>query len=373
MNLRRLPMLLLLGAASAHAEPAPRVPLVPGLLIVGVIGDQRGDYEGLVKVERIDDRAVRLLISDDLPVAKPCPTCAKFQRLVAHRNVLKEDLDKSHQALIAFRSGADETYPGYTAVQISREMVTELRDKGETAFDKSLVLLGPKVAKVRDDLQTIRQKHFGASPDEKRLRIIDRPALSVLVNGREVALPTLHAGGRFGGFDSEWWFLDDPDNALVLASASNLGAKPNLLGLGGESRTRAVRISFPDAAATAPVAQTLEKEGRAEVDGIFFDFASDVVRAESEPALAEVAAALTKHPGWKITIAGHTDNVGGDAYNLDLSRRRAVAVRAALVARYGIPAERLATEGLGASEPKASNDTPVGRARNRRVELVRAP
>lgn len=87
--------------------------------------------------------------------------------------------------------------------------------------------------------------------------------------------------------------------------------------------------------------------------------------------LREISEALRKHPEWKLTINGHTDNVGGDAFNLDLSKRRSGAVRIALSETYHIDPARLSTAGFGASQPKESNATVEGRAKNRRVELVR--
>jgi outer membrane protein OmpA-like peptidoglycan-associated protein len=80
---------------------------------------------------------------------------------------------------------------------------------------------------------------------------------------------------------------------------------------------------------------------------------------------------LKDNPDWKLTVEGHTDNIGGDPYNLDLSKRRALAVKEALIAQYGIATDRLTNAGFGASRPVESNDTLEGRARNRRVELVR--
>ena len=80
---------------------------------------------------------------------------------------------------------------------------------------------------------------------------------------------------------------------------------------------------------------------------------------------------LGDHPDWKLLVDGHTDAIGGADSNLDLSRRRAAAVKAALVGRYGVAAGRLATDGFGQSRPKADNDTAFGRALNRRVELRR--
>ena len=115
----------------------------------------------------------------------------------------------------------------------------------------------------------------------------------------------------------------------------------------------------------------MKQTGQAEVYGIYFDFASDKIKPESEPVLREIADALNHNPTWKLRVEGHTDNIGGDDYNLDLSQRRAEAVKLALVTRYHIAAERLTPKGFGATRPKEPNDTLAGRARNRRVELVR--
>src|SRR5205807_9596172 len=106
---------------------------------------------------------------------------------------------------------------------------------------------------------------------------------------------------------------------------------------------------------------------------IYFDFNSDEIRDESEPTLHDIGDILRRHPEWKLSIAGHTDSIGGDAPNLDLSKRRAAAVKNALVARFGVNNGRLVTTGYGKSRPVDTNETPEGRARNRRVELVKLP
>jgi outer membrane protein OmpA-like peptidoglycan-associated protein len=82
---------------------------------------------------------------------------------------------------------------------------------------------------------------------------------------------------------------------------------------------------------------------------------------------------LARHPDWKLAINGHTDNIGSDAYNLDLSKRRAQAVKSALERRFSAAPSRLTATGSGKRSPKDTNDTIEGRARNRRVELVRIP
>jgi len=87
--------------------------------------------------------------------------------------------------------------------------------------------------------------------------------------------------------------------------------------------------------------------------------------------LKEIAEMLGRNGDWTLNINGHTDNIGGAAYNVTLSQRRSAAVRKALVERYGIATNRLTTAGHGAAAPKDTNDTPEGRAKNRRVELIR--
>jgi len=104
--------------------------------------------------------------------------------------------------------------------------------------------------------------------------------------------------------------------------------------------------------------------------GINFDVDSDHLRPDAKPALDELLGALKANPVWKISIEGHTDATGNAAHNLDLSQRRAAAVKTALVAA-GIGGDRMTTSGFGQTKPIASNDSAIGRAQNRRVEVVR--
>ena len=127
----------------------------------------------------------------------------------------------------------------------------------------------------------------------------------------------------------------------------------------------------PSSADVRQIEQKLQTEKRIKVYGIYFDFGSDRIKPQSESVLDEIAQVMRDIPIWKLSIEGHTDNVGGDAYNLDLSNRRAAAVKQALVTRYRIDADRLSTAGFSASRPVSSNDTMEGRAVNRRVELIR--
>jgi outer membrane protein OmpA-like peptidoglycan-associated protein len=111
-------------------------------------------------------------------------------------------------------------------------------------------------------------------------------------------------------------------------------------------------------------------EKRARVYGILFDTDSDIIKSESKPVLEEVLSVLKSEPEWKLTIEGHTDSTGLDTHNQTLSQKRAESV-AAYLRSGGIDAGRLKTVGIGESKPVADNDTELGRAQNRRVELVR--
>jgi OmpA-OmpF porin, OOP family len=117
--------------------------------------------------------------------------------------------------------------------------------------------------------------------------------------------------------------------------------------------------------------RTIGETGHIALYGIQFDFDKATVKPESKPTLDEIAKLLKKDATLRIAVVGHTDAQGTAAYNMDLSRRRATAVAAALSSDYGIDAARLNPRGAGATQPLASNDNEDGRAKNRRVELVR--
>ncbi|MCF1713686.1 OmpA family protein [Flavihumibacter sp. RY-1] len=112
-------------------------------------------------------------------------------------------------------------------------------------------------------------------------------------------------------------------------------------------------------------------EGKLVTYGIYFDVNKDVIKPESYGTLKGIADVLAENPDVKIKIIGHTDADGNDANNLDLSIRRAAAVKSELVKTFGIDAARIDSEGKGEIQPVAPNDTPSNKALNRRVEFVK--
>lgn len=115
----------------------------------------------------------------------------------------------------------------------------------------------------------------------------------------------------------------------------------------------------------------LARDGRVATQGILFATNSDRIRPESTPTLNEIGTMLAEHPELRIAIEGHTDSDGEEAYNLDLSQRRAAAVTRFLTETYRIDESRLESAGFGESRPVADNNSPEGKQQNRRVELVR--
>ena len=116
--------------------------------------------------------------------------------------------------------------------------------------------------------------------------------------------------------------------------------------------------------------QALQESGKVALYGVYFETDKDVVKAESQPTLEEIAKLLKNNPSMRLRVVGHTDNQGKAEYNLDLSQRRAAGVLRELTSKYGIAADRLNAFGCGLYAPVASNSSEEGRAKNRRVELV---
>ncbi len=136
---------------------------------------------------------------------------------------------------------------------------------------------------------------------------------------------------------------------------------------GGASMVTNIRIAVgnPD------TRSKLLTEGKLVSYGIYFDVNKDVVKPESYGTLKEIAAVLKDNPGIRIKIVGHTDSDGSDQSNLDLSKRRALAVKNELVNSFGLEGTRIETDGKGEAEPIAPNDTNTHKALNRRVEFIK--
>ena len=147
----------------------------------------------------------------------------------------------------------------------------------------------------------------------------------LIINDERVNVPSIHVrgnmkvlenAGRFGTRDqpADAYILDDPNTPVVLSWMFGKDLKQD-----DAFRVQYIRVRYPSDKPT--IEQQLAKNRKAITWGINFDFNSDVIRPESEPVLKEIAQAMADKPDWRLTIVGHTDNIGGDKYNLALSQR----------------------------------------------------
>lgn len=174
--------------------------------------------------------------------------------------------------------------------------------------------------------------------------------------------------------------MADGDYVKVYMNGTRVANAPNAkLGRGtrihfvasGTKDSPTLMGNFRIAAGGKDLYKALSTTGRVTTEGVLFDTGSDHIRPESAPALKEIGDMLAAHADLKVSIEGHTDNVGNARTNMTLSEKRAAAVKAYLVSTLGVSAARLSSKGYGDTKPVADNATPEGRQKNRRVELVR--
>jgi outer membrane protein OmpA-like peptidoglycan-associated protein len=349
-------------AAPSQPASAPR-PVNQEMVIVDSWRRAPGDVEGISHVTPSPDGGVQTKDSGQ-EFFSDTDTEGRF--VVHTRTLCAVDLADSSVYQTGLGDNWPEIFPGTTQFSLSSATLHLLRTTGEAPLDyMQYDWMSPPGVWVP----------IPYSGTLRRVEPADVP-YPMIVDGQSVTLATLHAKGilEFTGAESlreqiaperikqtaEFYVLDDESKPISLQFK-----------FGPLFQVQVVSIAYPKQAPQNALEHQLLEAKHAVVYGIYFDFNSDHVRAESQPVLKEIADAMTHNPAWKLSIDGHTDNIGGDAKNLDLSRRRSEAVQRALVEQYHLPIGRMTTSGYGASRPVDSNDTLAGRARNRRVELTR--
>jgi outer membrane protein OmpA-like peptidoglycan-associated protein len=334
-----------LGATPGTAA-REHVPFVTGLTVTGVLNTFEGDYEPLLTIDDISTDKYRVTFASEVPNhARSGRRLISVSRTVPMRDHLSARTMRNH-----FFEGDREAFPGTTPF-LSKAVVEDLRrGSAELTVLESESFLGVPIDQ----------------PWRGRLVRVASTTMTVLVNGSPTALPVIHARGDFendgDSRQADVYVLDEPNNPLFLRWVER------------QFTSRIVRIEYPQVqrrAAGSNMEQELQAKRPIAVYGIYFAFGSATIRPQSERTLREIASVMLRHADWKLQLDGYTDSIGNDAANLDLSRRRSAAVKAALTSRHRIPADRLVTGGYGESGAADTNKTPEGRARNRRVVISR--
>lgn len=351
-------------AGFVHASPAD-VPLTPGMTFVIAVSNAassspspaqtgehvaQGDYEMLVTVVAADEKGIGETAFVDGVDEHGTKRQANISRLV-----LAQDLESARLQILGFHTSDPRILNGSTSLGPSRLVTRELAEKGSAAYSFR------NFASRETVTGTLTR---GVPPTV---------AFPVLVNGRRVILNAIRATGQMSVRGAtrpfEHYILDDPRHPISLRIA--YGPRGGGFPVKADFAREIVRIDFPVGQAPS-LDEALAKNCRVEVPGVYFDFDKATLKPQSKQALQDIAAAIRKQPLRGLRIEGHTDNIGGDAYNDDLSARRAAAVKTALELDHGAAVgAHLSTRGFGARRPLETNATLAGRARNRRVELVR--
>ena len=165
-----------------------------------------------------------------------------------------------------------------------------------------------------------------------------------------------------------WTIVHESMGADVAISAHFTGNGRNLWASLHKNDTFDIRVA--DAGAVnKDMSSDLKANCHVAIYGVLFDFNKSTIQPASDPVLQQILDLLKKNLTQKIEVQGHTDNVGGDAYNQTLAEARARAIVAWLT-QHGIAADRLTAKGFGKTRPIADNATDAGRAKNRRVEIA---
>ena len=285
--------------------------------------------------------------SDNALVTKPL-------QLRIRRRVLAVDLTNARLQILGFHTDDPPEIPGATSLGPSLAVMRDLRTTAHATYSVMNFL-----------------KQSTSSGTLTRVGSASVP-FPVMINGHRTTVPAIRVTGllKYGDKVRPWVqdIYDDSKHPLTLRFT--YGAVGDTPAFTPEFTREVVRIDFP-APNDHAIEEALSTVCRVEVPGIYFDFDRATLNPQSNRELTTIADVLRRQPQWRLSIEGHTDNVGGDAYNQDLSARRADAVKTALVRDFTLVPGRLTSAGFGARRPVETNDTIAGRAHNRRVELVR--
>lgn len=294
-----------------------------------------------------------------------------------------------------FTATQDGEFPDQWALVSGQGVVNRQGDREAMLLtDGNYARIAPRITSKSylGDQYTIEYDQFfnGGYPAMIFLRTSDKEgSLNVSDSGVDfTALESFRLGATFppnlaAGFGGKWHHVAVAvkknqlkiyvDQVRVLVAPDMHGAPENIQvgGIGGQDHPLVfTNFRIATGGGFNLVGQKFT-DAKIITHGINFDLDSAKLRPESMGTLNGIKRILTDNPDVKFDIGGHTDNTGASPHNLTLSEQRADAVKTQLIA-MGVDPSRLTSKGYGDTQPIAGNDTPEGRANNRRVEFVRA-
>jgi outer membrane protein OmpA-like peptidoglycan-associated protein len=288
------------------------------------------------------------LVVDAVRADRISVSYASTRGLAVKRDILISDRKDAYTYVLGYAARMPAVIEGSTSLGISQAVLRDLRANGR-AYLK--LVYSDRLDAIGCDLVT-------TGIDVK---------VPVIVEDRIFEVPTIQtravcgSGSRRGR--GQLVFVNDLANPVLVES---------YLDFSWEKQPRSERVTRVVAGLglQSEMVQSLSTLGAYDVYGLHFDFDSASLRPETAQLVREIAQMLEENPKWVLQIAGHTDSIGGQAYNETLSLKRAQAIRTALI-NAGVRPKRLVAVGYGMDRPKADNSTMVGRAINRRVEFRR--
>ena len=394
-----LGFLLSLTALAAEAQAPPgRIPMGTGAAIVQTLWAVGAERESVHRVRLVSDSGLHY----EWAVEEVHDNGDTLRQELRYLEAWP-DLAGASRLRMLYDVKAAEAHPGYTMRALSRATYRRLRQGNPDSVQVMDGIDPPGAAQFRS------LGFGGGRSTPVRWRGTLAPAtpgtvpFPVLLNGVRVQLPALHLQGDFTARPGRWqpqlWVLADSAYPLILKWIGHFAEPGNVLqttridlplgsvpahgvtpaegallvdraGLGPAGEAAVGAAAGAEARATA-LERELVASCRIEVPGIHFAFNSAHLDPASDRAIATIAGILARRPDWTATLEGHTDSVGSATANTALSERRVEAVRTRLVEQHQVSITRLRVAGYGAARPREPNGTIEGRARNRRVELVR--
>jgi outer membrane protein OmpA-like peptidoglycan-associated protein len=353
-------------------DSVAKIPLTHGLTIVTTLHFSGGDRESVETLDEVSPAGVRY----GWRFVEVHETGDTIRREYT-RFVSAADLASARRLHFYGSTEGPAEHPSYTWRSLSTAVYQRLLAAGSDSFQIMSLARPGEFGGGFGDLGIAPFHRNSEAPVRWRgtltLSSTTPQPFPLLMGGRRVVVPALHMRGRFQARGERWepeiWVLADSAHPLLLKVVGSHATTENVL--------QVVRVDLPGGKVMEgqrepeSIEDALATTCRAELPGIYFAFASAELQPASAPAMANVAKLIAGHPEWIFSIEGHTDSIGDFASNLALSKRRAHSVKAKLVELHQIDSKRLHAEGYGAFRPREPNTTIEGRARNRRVELVR--